>query len=313
MPSDATLQDGCAATFQRRWRHLANPDVRNLAWLLDAPGMLNPLHELWHGQIAQLGPVDARCMAWLAELDRQPQALTAFLSVHPHTRLGHYAEKLLAWYFSWAGVLQAHSLQIRTHTTIGEFDFLLNLPGGLEHWEFACKFYLRVEPSAKAAAPPDPLALMVGPNLMDNLFDKSRKIMHQQLALGRHPAGLASLPAQLGAARMLIKGWLFYPPGDGDCLAALHPAHCRGIWVRAGDLQRIADQHQYAILPRLRWLAPARFADDVEKMTLPAMADRLQRQFTTDVRPVLIVSLLPDQDAWVEQTRIFVVPDDWNC
>ena len=210
--------------FQANWPDLTQPHVRNLAWLLDAPDLLQASHPRWQGRLAQLSVPDAATAEWIRQLDRHPEALMAFLALHPHTRLGHYAENLLAFYFGWSGQLAAHGLQVRSHTTIGEFDFLLHSPAGLQHWEFACKFYLLVSPETKrlkkaatkslakmelpAAADTAPLSdefhslsNYVGPNLSDNLGDKLHKIMDAQLSLGQHPAAQRYLTAPLVAAR----------------------------------------------------------------------------------------------------------------
>jgi hypothetical protein len=295
------------ALFQQRWPQLRQPDVRNLAWLLDSPILLNPAHPRWRDQVAQLPEVDARCVDWLTSLDRAPQPLLDHLALHPHTRLGHYAENLLAWYFAWNGTLEAHSVQVRAHTTIGEFDFLLNLAGGLEHWEFACKFYLQVDPGTS-------LSHLVGPNLADNLHDKSVKIIDSQLALGRHEHAGRYLPAKLMATRVLLKGWLFYPIQQTRSLPELWPNHCRGAWCRISELDRLGEGC-YAVLTRLRWLAPARFTDGGAFLSMQALQQLLGQQFAVDDRPVLVVSLdqLEQQDGdWIERRRIFVVPDNWN-
>ena len=291
------------ARYQQRWPHLQQPHVRSLAWLLDSPVLLNVHHVRWLNQLAQLPPVSAETRAWLAALDQSPQPLLDFLAVHPHTRLGHYAENLLAFYFKWRGELVAHSVQVRAHTTIGEFDFLLNTPDGFEHWEFACKFYLFVEPAQQ-------LSDFVGPNLMDNLNDKSHKIIDAQLALGLHKDAQKYLENPLSAAKALLKGWLFYPASNSPGLSEVEPLHCRGIWCRLSDLNTIGGD-RFAVLSRLNWLAPAKMGleGSISKNQLHA---RLTQQFLTDSRPVLIAQLAESDGYLLENERIFVVPDDWN-
>jgi len=291
------------ARFQQRWPTLQHEHVRSLAWLLDSPALLNASHPRWNNQLAQLHSPNQSTIDWLHALDRAPQPLLDFLAIHPRTRLGHHAENLLAFYFQWRGELFAHGIQVRSHTTIGEFDFLLERPEGLEHWEFACKFYLLVEPMQR-------LSDFVGPNLRDNLDDKSRKIMDAQLALGRHEAAQKHLPKPLHAARALLKGWLFYPAGDSATLSEVEPLHCRGVWCRVSDLDKVGGC-RYVVLPRLSWLAPARVGID---RTAPGADLRrtLTHLFDTDDRPVLVASLVECDGSWIETERIFVVPDNWN-
>lgn len=301
MLPDPVSEERSQARFQRRWPELCDPDVRSLAWLLDSSPLLNPAHARWNGRLAHMPVIDAGTAAWLHSLDQSPASLLEFLAVHPHTRLGHYAENLLAYYFQWRGWLVAHGVQVRSHTTIGEFDFLLNTDTGFEHWEFACKFYLLVAPGSR-------LADFVGPNLKDNLEDKSHKIMAQQLSLGQHPDAQKYLPEPLLAARALVKGWLFYPRSDTPSLPEVAPDHCRGLWCRVNELADLVGPHG-TVLSRLNWLAPAKVR---KALSGTALQSQLTQQFAQDDRPVLVASLAV-QDNWLTETeRIFAVPNNWN-
>jgi len=296
---DSTYQ----AHFQQCWPQLTDPHVRSLAWLLDSPSLLNKQCERWANQLAELPLMNQTTLRWLTELDKNPEPLIQYLAVHPQTRLGHYAENLLAFYFLWRGELLAHRVQVRSHTTIGEFDFLLTKPSGLEHWEFACKFYLLVAPEAT-------LSDYVGPNLMDNLNDKSQKIMTGQLALSQHPDAKKYLPEPINAAKALLKGWLFYPSIQIQQLPEVAPSHCRGLWCRLSDLKKM-NADCFTVLSRLQWLAPAKVSP-AEGSDLSELHTHLAQLFLADSRPVLIAQLVRDAEFLVECGRIFVVPDDWN-
>ena len=65
--------------FERRWGHLTRPHVRALAWLLDAPDLLDPASPYWNGQIASLGPVTSDVAAWLDALQTDPAPLDCAL------------------------------------------------------------------------------------------------------------------------------------------------------------------------------------------------------------------------------------------
>jgi len=80
-------QNTCQAHFHRRWNHLNDPHVRTLAWLLDAPDLLDAEAVPWRGRVATLGPVEPDIEAWLAALERTPAALHAYLGVQPFMRL----------------------------------------------------------------------------------------------------------------------------------------------------------------------------------------------------------------------------------
>ena len=99
-----TYQQG----FHRRWGHLRRARVRALAWLLDAPDLLDANDPQWAGRIATLGEAGTEVAGWLARLDRDPSALDDALGAKLYTRLGLYAEKLLAFYFAQHGRLVAH-------------------------------------------------------------------------------------------------------------------------------------------------------------------------------------------------------------
>lgn len=111
--------------FERRWSALTHPHVRALAWLLDAPDLLDPASARWEGKIATLGPVTPDDVVWLHAVQDAPQMLELALGARSYSRLGLYAEKLLAFYFAQRGVLVAHGLQVRANKneTVGEFDF----------------------------------------------------------------------------------------------------------------------------------------------------------------------------------------------
>lgn len=298
----------CQEQFHLRWNHLLDPHVRALAWLLDAPDLLDPHAAQWQGQIATYA--DSDLASWLAELDQAPhklQELHVYIGSLPSTRLGLYAEKLLAFYFEQRQLLVAHSVQVRAskNDTIGEFDFLLRLHGGLVHWEFATKFYL-LESSAGSLQADD----FLGPNLADSLGAKMQKILQRQLVLSQHPAAQMHLSEPVVSAQALVKGWLFY-------LDHLHPSSvlgvsanaCRGYW-RASSALALDESALYQLLPRLRWLAPAKVAL-ADALSAEQARSALSQHFAGDAAPVLLATLRTDGGDALETERGFVVSDDW--
>lgn len=302
--------ESCQARFHQRWQHLSDPHVRALAWLLDAPDLLDPQAPQWRGLIATLaGGPDQQIVDWLAALDVAPDALHAYLDIGPYTRLGRYAEKLMAFYFQHQGTLFAHGIQVRAgkNHTVGEFDFLLRQGDALLHWEFATKFYLLESSGAGPEAD-----YFVGPNLADTLGAKMRKILDRQLSLAQHPAAQIHLPQPIAAAQALVKGWLFYHADDPHASPSMgvSVAHCHGFWCAWSELQHRSDA-RYVILPRLSWLAPARvrFEQTVSRQQL---LESLHAHFAQDTMPVLAAALA-ERDGWmIEMQRGFIVPDDWR-
>lgn len=309
------MRDNYQAAFHERWQTLQDPHVRSLAWLLEGPDLLDPVSPRWQGKIASLSATAALdAMPWLRQLDAAPQDLHAFLAIQRFTRLGRYAEKLLAWYFQAQGSLFAHGVQVQAgkDETIGEFDFLLRQQDALLHWEFATKFYLL------HAGLPEHGSLyttdyFVGPNLADTLGAKMRKILERQLALGQHPAAQLHLPQPLASAQALLRGWLFYRRAESlpSRELGISEHHCRGWWCSLQELDTHAEASFCAILPRLAWLAPARLPLNAG-MSRAALQAQLEAQFASDTMPVMVVNLTL-QNGWLLETdRGFVVPDDWQ-
>ena len=311
MPANADDVPSFQERFHQRWAALTDPHVRALAWLIDAPGLLDRKAPQWQGKVAGLGQ-DAGDAAreWLHGLERAPAALHAHLAFQPFGRLGRYAEKLMTFYLRHLGVLAGHNVQVRAagSQTIGEFDFLVWRGSDLLHWEFATKFYL-LEP-AHAGASERQADYFVGPNLADSLGAKMDKIFNRQLALSAHPAAQPLLLQPVAAAEALVMGWLFYPDGDYPLLPALGvcAAHCRGFWC---GLSGLANAQRYAVLPRLSWLAPARLpaADTLERSELEGMIDA---HFETDSMPLMVALLRIEGQQALEVERGFIVPDGWR-
>ncbi|MGO4381947.1 DUF1853 family protein [Pseudoduganella sp. RAF53_2] len=316
-PAASTYQ----ARFQRTWGHLTRPHVRALAWLLDSPDLLDANSAHWHGKIAALGAPTPAVANWLADLDADPTPVEQALGNRFYSRLGLYAEKLMAFYYAEQGVLAAHGLQIRDgrNGTIGEFDFLLREEGGLRHIEFATKFYL-------LDGQPDPGKFnhLVGPNLADTLGLKMRKIFSHQLQISRHPAAQLVLPEPVVKAQALVKGWLFYEEGREWNIEGVSPGHCRGYW-RTLSAQAAAEGERFVVMPRLQWLAPLKIAaarpalgEAAQLPPTPAPLTRdellqvLAEKFAIDPSPVMVATVA-EADGWlVETERGFVVPDDWR-
>jgi hypothetical protein len=306
--------DSYQASFHRRWGHLRRARVRALAWLLDAPDLLDAGAPEWQGKIATHEPVTPELAHWLAQTDADPARLDAALGPRVYTRLGLYAEKLMAFYFQEQGRLAAHGLQVRAsrNDTVGEFDFLLDAgPEGLEHIEFATKFYLLLEGEGAGGAGDASFDTFVGPNLADSLGRKMRKIFEQQLMLGSHPAAQAILPRPVTAARALVKGWLFYPAGSYLHMNGIAARHCRGFWCAVDEVGMLAGEH-YAILPRLQWLAPCRAADADTLLTQTELRAALSDHFSQSKSPLLVALLRQQADGIIETDRGFIVPDDWR-
>jgi hypothetical protein len=294
--------------FEQRWPHLHHPHVRALAWLLDAPDLLDPASPHWQNRIASLGPMASETADWLAALQQDPIPLESALGTRHYSRLGLYAEKLMAFYFAEHGKLVAHGLQVRANRndTVGEFDFLLRDGDDLVHIEFATKFYLLDADTAGAG-----FNGLIGPNLADTLGAKMRKIFDKQLSLAQHPAAQPLLPQPVARAQALVKGWLFYPHiADAATMEGISQPHCNGFWMTLSQAQNLPDGH-YTIMPRLHWLAPLKSPADAAMRKLELLA-ALADQMAQLSAPVMVTSMREKGEWLVEQRRGFIVPDDWH-
>jgi hypothetical protein len=297
--------------FHHRWGSLRDPHVRALAGLLTMPNLLDHHFPAWSDKLVVLGEIDDATEQWLKQLDRTPDALHTLINTQPSARLGRYAEKLLGFYLMHTGQLVAQNLQVRDgpKKTIGEFDFLIrhDALSGLEHWEFATKFYL-----LEAASHAPTLQSYVGPNLADSFGLKINKVMQQQLCLATHPAAQSYLPQTVQSAKALLKGCLFYHRDHREVPSTLGlaPDHWQGFWVDFADL--LLDRSQrYVVLSRLSWLAPIALPIDAT-LTADQLPAAILEQFAWSSVPIMIAVCHLEDGLALEASRGFVVPEDWH-
>jgi len=226
-----------------------------------------------------------------------------------HRRLGLYFEDLVAECLQMADTLYRNIQCRRNGLTLGEFDFVYRRNGRWHHLETAVKFYLCLGDGGE-------LAHFVGPGLRDRLDIKWQRLQQHQLQLSQSPAGrdtLAGLGATAPVVELLMPGYLFYHIA-ADVPPLLHPAispaHLRGFWCTGSEMRARSPQAatRYVILPKLRWLVPARVCTD-DSLEPDQLLEKLELQ----TQPVLVSELTPSGagDDWIERKRGFVVPDSW--
>lgn len=293
---------------------LHDPVVRDLAWGIYSPTLLDASHADYRGQVVS----DAWCATrWrldaprIAALDKAPQPLHDYLAARPTRRLGHYFESLLAYWLTHIAPLDilARNLQVRdTQRTVGEFDFILrDQAGQICHWEAAVKFYLQSgnQPETR---------VFLGPAGRDRLDLKIDRVFQRQLKLSQTEDGRAALPCAVDYAQAYLKGYLFYPPNTPQAnIHGLSSQHQRGWWVRHGHpLPQSRPDTRWIILPRLRWLSPAHLPADATVLQHAAMSTALATHFAQNDEPLLLAELQADRAGrWDEVTRGFVVGAGW--
>lgn len=298
-------------------RHLRQPAVRDLAWALLSPPLLEtapwPQRHPLSGSDWREDPDGLR--DWLLRLDLDPAPLLAWLARSVSRRLGLYYERL--WQFALTqapGVeLLAANLPIRQGGhTLGELDILLLDREGVHHLELAIKFYLGpghgdgVDPSH-----------WLGPGCHDRLDRKLSHLAEHQLPISARAESrdaLASLGLDQVQARLWLGGYLLYPwPAHADSPHGAHPQHLRGRWLHQRDWPAFNASHadgRWQLLPRQAWLGPARvpaqdlWSEERLQLWLAALDPLAQAQ--------LLVRLEPGDDGdWMEAERLFLVADRW--
>jgi hypothetical protein len=294
--------------------------VRDLAWLLFAPDLLREGDVPLAHPLASTQERDAT-LDWLATLDAAPQPLHDHARDPKLTRLGIYAESLIRFFLSHgpaARLVAANVPLRRQRRTIGECDFLLESANGVRlHWELAVKFYLHIGDADAASAVR--LSDYVGPNLQDRFDLKHARLVTHQLAMTSR-AEFAALGFEgPWRAQLFIKGRLFYH-GVGD--AHVEPAreigasHLRGWWLTASEWREARanvsdDARAWVVQPRMAWLASRRL-DAAAAATLIAESDAIRARLETTIAPTMIAAYARDDAGkWIEESRGFIVPDDW--
>ena len=296
---------------------LHDPAVRDLAWVIGSPGLIDASHPAYLDRVVDDVWCNAQlqnCSAWLSEIDMAPQSLHEFIAARPTRRLGHYFESLIKFWLTHLPQTQiiATNLQVQhEQRTLGEYDFLFRDATATYHWEAAVKFYLQQEPLAEQRA-------FIGPGARDRLDLKLDKVFQHQLLLGHTPAGQQALPQgfQLDKTQAFIKGYLFYHASAYSKMEipGVSAAHLSGWWMRHSleQIPQASADSRWVILPRLRWLAPARLAADAEVMTFAQLNSRLSEHFNLSKDALLIFEVSrTEKSEWQEISRGFVVCETW--
>jgi hypothetical protein len=243
----------------------AEQGFRELRWLLTSPPLLDPTSGAYPAAVQAFDASEAQAISrWLGEIERAPEALSAFVANGSVSlRIGRRAERLIEFFLRQGPThrLAAANLPLRhtdPHgdcTTVGEIDFLLHDSAGRPwHWELAVKFFLCMA-SGEQATPCD----FVGPDAAETLDSKLHKLFDRQLR-HRPPApwdGVAWTPAAC------TRGRLFYPHDwrrdrPLPVMAGLNPDHLHGRWVPRARISELPDAAEtvWHQVPRNDWMCP---------------------------------------------------------
>lgn len=291
---------------------LRQPQVRDLAWTLLSPPLLNSgSPALRHPLAASRWLAEPERLAnWLRSQEHSPAHLLEQLESTPHQRLGRYYERLWQYALEQAPDLRllAANLPVRDNGhTLGELDLLLEDDEGLHHLELAIKLYLGPSEDGPNA--------WLGPGAEDHLLRKIEHFYQHQLPLSATPEGLRvvrEFSEGTPSAGLWLGGYLFYPwPARCPPPAGASDQHLHGRWLHRQEWPRYQEQHPegWQVLSRKRWLAPAA-CDADGRWTAAQFADWLA-QLPEDGFPQLLVRLAFQDGRWREQERLFLVGDRW--
>lgn len=298
-------------------RQLRQPAVRDLAWVLVTPPLLEvtPWPQRHPLAASDWAAAPEQLRDWLLALDRDSQPLLDWLALAVSRRLGLYYERL--WQFALMhapGVeLLASNLPIREGGhTLGELDMLLRDTEGVHHQELAIKLYLG-PPGGDGLDP----AHWLGPGCHDRLDRKLAHLTGHQLPISARAESRQALAALgIGAftAQLWMGGYLLYPwPGHADSPAGAHPQHLRGRWVYQRDwpgFAALSQGGQWQLLPRQSWLAPARVAA-AEVWSLEYWGQWLAALDPLAPAQLLVRVVEAGDGVWHEEERVFLVSDRW--
>lgn len=289
----------------------ADAYVRDLVWVMAAPGLL--ANADWLVTDHECQQILQRAMPQLRTLDLQPAPLCNWITARNPQRLGRYFEVLLGY---WLGHLMdanwfaSNQIVKSGRIVIGEYDLLWrDATGQLNHWEVAVKFYLQVDPDAG-------LSGFIGPMTRDRLDLKVAQLRDKQLQLSCTPAGAAALPVENEPVikRALLKGWLFYPAhGQVNMADGVSTQHLAGWWQRWQSTKfGLIPCLRWLVLERLSWLSLLFTPDERNLLVETDLRDSLQAHFANSDVPVLVAGMKQTATGWLEVTRGFVVPLNWN-
>jgi uncharacterized protein len=294
--------------------------MADLAWLLQSPPLLNLTPRHFGAAVQAFDAEDAHHIKWwLSQLDAN--ALHAYvaqaLPSKAPMRLGRYAERLMEYFLRESGLFELVAANVplrtmagentqRTHTTVGEFDYLIKDASDAPwHWELAVKFYLCHSNEASADVHD-----FKGPAGKDTLGLKLTKVFNKQL---KHvPPAPYDYIHWLPAA--YARGWMFYPHGAPLTVCnALNVQHLRGWWLTIESFKKTAFESAHFVhLPRLHWLAPYALNELPVMTHLEIVNFLVDYWLTSDVKQAsagqMIACVEPNGDCWRELSRGFVQP-----
>jgi len=250
----------------------------------------------------------------LQELDANSTALDEHFNSLGKMPMGKYFEQLLFFILDrderFEVLLKNHQILLGKQT-VGEIDLILKdtVTGTTEHWEIALKYYLQSKPSEEHR-------VMLGPNAIDNLAKKMKKLTEHQLPLTANLSEFGISDTYTIENKLLLKGQFFYHLSHNEPCNIfpkdINPSHESGWWCYISEAEKAIDKHlAWTTIRKPNWIGSIYSNKNNNLLDFNGLIDLMEQHFQDEIHSVLCVGLQEENGYWVEQTRGFVVNNDW--
>lgn len=285
---------------------LINPHLRRIDWALNQPSFLNLENS---AQYFQSPAHQAKIDAILNALDQNPSRVNDYFDSLPPMPLGRYFEQLLFYILDQDPFYKVHweNKQIvdEQGITRGEIDLILeNAAGEIEHWEIALKYYLQVQNS------PDHLHY-IGPSRKDFLAKKMKRLFENQLKQSKSPLALSEFGEI--PSKVFLKGELYFPNSQSGLRPQNFNAQANIYeWIPFSEFKKLKSKDSYfKVLFKPDWLGPYLCKEATSLTSFENLLEELQKLFDELYRPQMIIEARQENDYFVEDKRVFVLPPNW--
>lgn len=290
---------------------LRNIHLRRIQWAIFSPSLLSYPFSANYVQDEQHR---SAIIALLEALDAESTAVDEHFASLGNMPMGKYFEQLLFFILEKDDrfeILLKNQQIIEGGRTVGEIDLILKdtKTGEIEHWEIALKFYLQSKPTEDHAA-------MLGPNAVDNLARKMKKLTEHQLPIKANLSNLALLDNHQVSNKLLLKGQFFYHLCHVQTCNIfpnhVNPIHNSGWWCHLSEIEKAIDKNLvWTTLQKPNWIGKMKQHLNLNLLNFNDIKESLKQYFHDNSRAILCVGLKEQNGVWKEHSRGFVVEEDW--
>ncbi len=248
---------------------------------------------------------------------QDPSGLLNFLQKMKRQNLGTYFEHLVFYWLDQLDEVEVIATNLQIHdenTTVGEFDILFQYHEVFYHWELAIKFYANQGNGRDESQ-------WVGPMKKDNLKRKLDRLFDHQLSLSTTKSAKQVL-AHKGVDQLtsypFVKGMLFdkseMGPSNANIPEQISPNCTLSTWVSLHNLKTtdLENCTHFCLLYKPRWISTVHEKDWILIENKQQFFTDLQPLFDANPTPVLVAFGSQAHLGIQENSRVFVMPDNWS-